>query len=105
VSTPPATSATLQHDGFFFPDLVQTSSPCTYIALVSARSGLQRTLNPNSGRQSNADESKKGATKEDLDNMRGVLQRQVDEKMPWLSDVLGEHLDKLVSSSSSDSDD
>ena len=54
---------------------------------------------------SNADESKKGATKEDLDNMRGVLQRQVDEKMPWLSDVLGEHLDKLVSSSSSDSDD
>ena len=54
---------------------------------------------------SNADESKKGATKEDLDNMRGVLQRQVDEKMPWLSDVLGEHLDKLISSSSSDSDD
>jgi hypothetical protein len=37
--------------------------------------------------------------------MRGVLQSQVDEKMPWLSDVLGEQLDKLVSSSSSDSDD
>ena len=39
--------------------------------------------------------------------MRGVLQSQVDEKMAWLSDVLGdhEHLDKLVSSSSSDSDD
>ena len=47
----------------------------------------------------------KGATKEDLDNMRGVLQSQVDEKMPWLSDVLGEHFDKIVSSSSSDSDD
>jgi hypothetical protein len=30
---------------------------------------------------------------------------QVDEKMPWLSDVLGEQFDKLVSSSSSDSDD
>ena len=86
---------------------METSSPCTYIALVSARSGLQRTLNANSGRQSNADFSKKGATKEDLDNMRGVLQSQVDEKMAWLSDVLGdhEHLDKLVSSSSSDSDD
>jgi hypothetical protein len=84
---------------------VETSSPCTYIALVSARSGLQRTLNANSGRQSNADFSKKGATKEDLDNMRGVLQSQVDEKMPWLSDVLGEHFDKIVSSSSSDSDD
>jgi len=37
--------------------------------------------------------------------MSGVLQSQIDEKMPWLSDVLGEHLDKLVSSSSSDSDD
>ena len=47
----------------------------------------------------------KGATKEDLDNMRGVLQSQVDEKMPWLSDVLDEHFDKIVSSSSSDSDD
>lgn len=45
-----------------------------------------------------------GATKEDLDNMRGVLQSQVDEKMPWLSDVLGVQFDKLVSSSS-DSDD
>ena len=42
-----------------------------------------------------------GATKEDLDNMRGVLQSQVDEKMPWLSDVLGEQLDKLVRVSSS----
>ena len=84
---------------------MKTSSPCTYIALVSARSGLQRTLNTNSGRPSNADHSKKGATKEDLANMRGVLQSQVDEKMPWLSNVLGEQLDKLVSSSSSDSDD
>jgi hypothetical protein len=37
--------------------------------------------------------------------MRGVLQSQVDEKMPWLSDVLDEHFDKIVSSSSSDSDD
>ena len=84
---------------------METSSPCTYIALVSARSGLQRTLNANSGRQSNADFSKKGATKEDLDNMRGVLQSQVDEKMPWVSDVLGEQLDKIASSSSSDSHD
>ena len=85
----------------FWADSLPTS--LLYISIL-LRSGLQRTLNPNSGRQSNADESKKGATKEDLDNMRGVLQRQVDEKMPWLSDVLGEHLDKLVSSSS-DSDD
>ena len=34
----------------------------------------------------------KGATKEDLDNMRGVLQSQVDEKMPWLSSAQLSHV-------------
>ena len=39
----------------------------------------------------------RGASKEDLDRMREVLLNQVDNRMPWLSDVLSDMFEQLVS--------
>jgi hypothetical protein len=53
-----------------------------------------------------------GASNAELDRMRERLQNEVDEgtgragqRMPWLSDVLSEQFQSLLSSSSSSDDD
>jgi len=47
-----------------------------------------------------------GATNAELDKMRGVLQAELDKMvhkpMPWLSDVLLEQFEELVSTSEDD---